>query len=637
MVIKSMPNLKTAAVSKCILMDFTKIIALLEAVKKHPRLIAGQKTYVQLDFSPFFFEGVPHNHSSRLGTFGVTHNKPAFHTPKAVIATILRCLPIAREVGMDLLGPSSSFWGFVRRLPGPTPDWARVFLNGLERRDNLLDSIEKSRRLYKCQKEDRKKAALHDFATVLMTATTGPDRNHWKEHIAPMQEKYRRGINALVNPNWYLEEITCKNENCHLQQFASLFPAVGETCWGCHMRYFVNVNEDSHFRHAMQDAVATLGLLVRVTEKEDKSDDPQPGPQQTIVQQQASQQQNGAQQTSHNHQQNNQGGGSRSRSRRRRNRRNNQQSNQQANQQPIQQPIQQSIQQSIQPTTAKPSTRTLTLTEFKQFILAEDADAQKNFWTAVEAADYIDRARVHYFKLGQSPHDSWSRYYTFERRFSHEYPFVRSSCLFPESKFNDSMLTAAMRRKRWQHDPITAPIDIKTTGGPQYDHWARNALESVDSDLSRHWRRSEVDQSILEEAWECDRQQYLNTMWMWSDRTDTVLRRYLVDDFKARLPKVWSKMSVDERRAQIASDLKCWQQSAHERSTAEMAARIEWNSFRVEDATNLHIYHDKWESVVFCLPGATQHIPFGTDDKVRRQTLKDAPYRATRYMNQRFF
>lgn len=251
--INSMPNLTTLTVTRCILLDVTKLKPLLEVIRRHPRGVKGKETdssanpskndaagkvapkYIRLDFFPFFFRG-PRT-SKRLGSYGVTYNEPTFHTPKAVFGLILQCWELAQQVGMDLVSDSSSFWSFVRQLPGPDVLWAvkaRDALTARERRPAVGGMVKQ----------------LQDFADDITAALTGDD---YKPGGIPWRmARYLEPDHHAVN--YWLSNWRCKS--CEFRYPGSLFPIRGEICWPCKMAKYAVEMESSHLRLYQISAMA---------------------------------------------------------------------------------------------------------------------------------------------------------------------------------------------------------------------------------------------------------------------------------------------------------------------------------------------------------------------------------------------
>ncbi|KAK4155564.1 hypothetical protein C8A00DRAFT_13414 [Chaetomidium leptoderma] len=253
LMVNTMPNLKTVTITRCLLLDVTKLRPLLEVIKRHPRRLESSKAdtmpskpeaktpaqkrarhspeeYIRLDFFPFFFRGP--NSGARLGSYGVTYHEPTFNTPKAVFGLILYCWTLAKEVGMDLVSDSSSFWSFVRQLPGPDVLWAMKAREALTPRDHDLARRKKS-----------SKTTLEDFADDLTAALTGDNQSHPKPPVK--MNKYRTSEEDLTGPYWR-RRVTCPM--CQFSYPVSLFPIRADTCWCCKMHQYVNIMEDSHLR-----------------------------------------------------------------------------------------------------------------------------------------------------------------------------------------------------------------------------------------------------------------------------------------------------------------------------------------------------------------------------------------------------
>ncbi|KAL2018562.1 hypothetical protein VTK56DRAFT_604 [Thermocarpiscus australiensis] len=282
-------NNPTATITRCLLLDVTKLKPLLDVIKRHPRpsgnssetcstptshyefeealwrhadwedayslaIWAEEKreeaknkpppgAYIRLDFFPFFFRGP--STSKRLGSYGVTYNEPTFHTPKAVFGLILQCWDLAREVGMDLVSDSSSFWSFVRQLPGPDILWAT------KARDALLT------REYELAARTRRTEAIRcTFADDITAALIGDNYQP-----GAMPHRMARFLPSDHHAKFYWRTLS----QCQLCQFTypkSLFPIRLGSCWSCKMERYVNEMEDSHLRLWQHSAIVnwTAGL-----------------------------------------------------------------------------------------------------------------------------------------------------------------------------------------------------------------------------------------------------------------------------------------------------------------------------------------------------------------------------------------
>ncbi|KAK4041560.1 hypothetical protein C8A01DRAFT_14696 [Parachaetomium inaequale] len=307
LMIKTMPTLETVTITRCIMLDITKLPQLLAAIKRHPRLMKTRRTrpmfdnawakklaramrktritpeqeaqaqgvaarrtpaptmpvptmpnpkkddedYVCLDFFPFFFHGP--SSGPRLGSYGVTHNEPTFNTPKAVFAVILQCWDLAQEVGMDLVSESSSFWRFVRQLPGPDALWA------MKAREALL-----TREYEKVILPTRHQQMVQDrFADDLTAALTGDNQDHPK--APPLMRTYLPPDYVDRGKYWRLK---AKCGICKFTYPVSLFPLQRDACWSCKMTRFVKYMEDSHGRLWQESALQKLqhGLDLRSTD-----------------------------------------------------------------------------------------------------------------------------------------------------------------------------------------------------------------------------------------------------------------------------------------------------------------------------------------------------------------------------------
>jgi hypothetical protein len=240
LMVNSMPNLETVIITRCPLLDVSKLKPLLDVVERHPRAGSADapQKYIRLDFSPIFFQGP--NSCNRLGSYGVTWHEPTFNIPKAVFAVILRCWDLARKVGMDLVSESSSFWSFVRRLPGPDVLWAMKAREALITREHELSARKKS--------EDTIKT---NFANDLAAALTGDNKPH-PERPSRMASR----LPSRSKAHW-LDYIECGM--CKFTYPAGVFPLRNDCCWGCKMARFIESMEDSHMRF-WQDGIMTHWL-----------------------------------------------------------------------------------------------------------------------------------------------------------------------------------------------------------------------------------------------------------------------------------------------------------------------------------------------------------------------------------------
>ncbi|KAK4204029.1 hypothetical protein QBC40DRAFT_345858 [Triangularia verruculosa] len=244
-------------------------------------------SYVQLDFSPFFFRGP--NTCKRLGSYGVVYNEPTFHTPKAVVALMMRCWYDAEEIGMDLVSDSASFFSFVRRLPGWDCLWTlkardamvtfkrelralvlpEVFQRSVEReaRTEVMAENYGSRRLSQAALQDRVAARVeklrknkyeelkteiqHRLYDDLMAATSGDDFRHG-ENAPPAGLHLVRGETDNVFQFWHRTQ-TCQGCNTKLPH--ALYAHRIDLCWGCKMINFVRDMESSNLRRWKRIAI----------------------------------------------------------------------------------------------------------------------------------------------------------------------------------------------------------------------------------------------------------------------------------------------------------------------------------------------------------------------------------------------
>jgi hypothetical protein len=267
--VKSMPNLERVSITRCVMLDITKLKPLLDVIKRHPRSVTAKAhgtndangaisanmnhqwadmatrvnavKYIQLDFFPFFFHGP--TSFKRLGSFGVTYNEPTFNTPKAVFALILHCWALAKEAGMDLVSDSSSFWSFVRQLPGPDALWS------LKAREAL---ITRDRDLALATSDKDRQDANSRFADDLTAALTGDNQPHPE---VPYGMKRYMPEELLPVGRYWRKSFECRM--CHVTYPRSLFPIRPGTCWGCKMVDYVEIMEDSHLRLWQESTIQT--------------------------------------------------------------------------------------------------------------------------------------------------------------------------------------------------------------------------------------------------------------------------------------------------------------------------------------------------------------------------------------------
>lgn len=274
MMVNTMPNLEAVTITRCQMLDVTKLQPLLEVIKRHPRVPSpnGSKSlaqdesqpasqddsqpaseddedesqpapqdYIQLDFAPYFFEGPTSGDVKRLGSYGVTYNEPIFHTPMAVFCIIMRCWKLSKTVGMDLLGDGSSFWRFVCRLPGPDVLWAMKAREAWIAYDHGVRAG--------CPKAVVK---LH-CADDLTAALVGDNQPHTTRVPWGMQVDSHLWRHDKYWRLWH------KCPMCKFVYPLSLFPLRADSCWGCKMDQFVYGMEDSHLR-LWQDTTIRLWL-----------------------------------------------------------------------------------------------------------------------------------------------------------------------------------------------------------------------------------------------------------------------------------------------------------------------------------------------------------------------------------------
>ncbi|KAJ4402633.1 hypothetical protein N0V85_005269 [Neurospora sp. IMI 360204] len=221
LMIKSMPNLESIAITRCKQLDFTKLDSLLRIIEEKNRLAAtGRHKEVRLDFYPYFFEG-PTSTPNTVGSFGLTYHKPTFDVPKAVFARIMACWDLADTLGVDLLSDSSGIWHFIRRLPGPDSFWAYKAREAVLTWERNRHIPGRGRNAHRWGSEVTRRL-WNDLGAAVCGDTTEKIPHEPKERecsgcITPLPDYFFSDIKNLV-------------------------------CWGCRMGAFVANHEDSHFR-----------------------------------------------------------------------------------------------------------------------------------------------------------------------------------------------------------------------------------------------------------------------------------------------------------------------------------------------------------------------------------------------------
>ncbi|KAK3329068.1 hypothetical protein B0H66DRAFT_12670 [Apodospora peruviana] len=271
--IKCMPNLKTIAVHKCLLLDASKLPELITVIRRNPRISkkTGEKSFIKLDFAPYRFNG-PQTKDHR-GDFVLTYNEPTFHMPKAITSLIMRCRVDAQTIGMDLLSDSSSFWHFLRQVPGPCSLWAL-----------------KVRDIFMTWERNKNWKQLADDITA---ATAGDNEAPERIPRSKVKNMNREDIVAGPEPRmavgYWRKPRICPE--CHITYPKSLCKNLGpnSNCWGCNWRVLYNeVMESSHFRFWKKSTLDFLfqnvdlsktGTDVQIISEEDRyepPDEPEP-------------------------------------------------------------------------------------------------------------------------------------------------------------------------------------------------------------------------------------------------------------------------------------------------------------------------------------------------------------------------
>lgn len=264
LMLRSMPNLENVIISRCIHLDVTKLQPLLLAVERNGRLLPhGGTKYVRLDFGPYFFEGP--NKTKRLGSWGVTHNEPIFSIPKAVMGLILSTRTLTKKVGVNLLDEKSSFWNFVRRLPGPDGLWGLKARDAIIAKERAVASLEQAntRGSGVLNFDAKMKKISGTFADDITAATTG-------DNLEPIQPPWaHRNLHREHEEyGYWRRRKNCKV--CKYPHYLSFFTMKLKVCWVCKMNDFVNTMEDSHFRYREQ-AILDQYYPAKDTEEWDKA------------------------------------------------------------------------------------------------------------------------------------------------------------------------------------------------------------------------------------------------------------------------------------------------------------------------------------------------------------------------------
>lgn len=241
-IVRSMPNLESVGISRCILLDVTQLTPLIQAVIDNPRdLNCEEYRYVKLDFAPYFFDGP--NHSCRHGSYGITHNEPSFNSTKAVFALIMANLEKAHRIGMDLLSKRSSFWHFVKRLPGPDPLWA------FKARDAIFELYRDRSNVppqYAMHVQRVRQQAVDDLFAALSGDKTEPVP-------LPASEVYRYGP---IRFGYWRQKKAC--EECNFAHYKGFFNLNQKVCDACKMLEFRDTMEFSHLRQYQRSALDYL-------------------------------------------------------------------------------------------------------------------------------------------------------------------------------------------------------------------------------------------------------------------------------------------------------------------------------------------------------------------------------------------
>lgn len=258
--INSMPNLKTLSISGCLLLDASKLPSIIQVIRENPRRHTDKdgntiETYIKVDFSPFRFFGP--QCEDRLGSFLITHHKPAFDIPKAVTALILRCLGDADQIGMDLLSDGSSFWHFFRQLPGPCALWAVKVRETIERmRVNQRDKA--------AAKKGGKTVLKYDEMAILDNLCAAVSGDYRAPGMIPKTRAIQHfGPNSMAQTMWnfyWRERWTCPgcNHTLPASLFVHVMPKAAPICWACSYQEFAKDVDNSHFRYRMLEILDSI-------------------------------------------------------------------------------------------------------------------------------------------------------------------------------------------------------------------------------------------------------------------------------------------------------------------------------------------------------------------------------------------
>ena len=248
--INSMPNLETLSISGCLLLDASRLSTITHIIRHSPRkhVVGGKvvEKFIKVDFSPYRFFG-PQS-GDQYGSYLLTHNKPTFDIPKAATALLLRCLPEADKIGMDLISDGSSFWHFFRQLPGPCPLWAVKVRETIAR-------MRINQRQEEHAKEGEKPVPKYDpdlLLDNLCAAVSGDFRAPCQIPSAVAQDRYGMYVRRRMKDLYWREYWSCPacgGTELPASLFIHCMPKEGPVCWACEYQGFAREIEHSHFRY----------------------------------------------------------------------------------------------------------------------------------------------------------------------------------------------------------------------------------------------------------------------------------------------------------------------------------------------------------------------------------------------------
>jgi hypothetical protein len=116
LLIPGLRNLKVLGVYKCLLINISHTIKLLEIIKEDKPLEKENQVY--LDFFPNYHQGPTcTGHEGWTGSYGVTWDNWGADTRLAIWAMVARILPRALVQGINLVAPGTAFLKWLEMSP----------------------------------------------------------------------------------------------------------------------------------------------------------------------------------------------------------------------------------------------------------------------------------------------------------------------------------------------------------------------------------------------------------------------------------------------------------------------------------------------------------------------------------------